>query len=250
MRSYRLRFRGVLARLALLSMSTTPIVSGSDDPPVSAGEYQIRLGGKRIGEEQFRVFKSKGYVIESTRMLYWPEPVRTEIRYQLDKSLEPSKLHMVVTRGGIVTELELSRKSDAWRVEVKGQGRDRKKQELGKRAGTIVDFDSVLFNSLALRKLLVPEGDSKQVDVITLALPDVAGARTRQTYRRVEDEEIETQALGKVNAAVYEIEVGSGTHRLWVAPSGIVVKAALDGIGGEQETLLLRLTSAPGAWPP
>ncbi len=248
MRSSLLRLSLMLASLAPVIMSASAI--GKDDPPVSTGEYQIRLGGKRIGEEQFRVFKSKGYVIESTRMLYWPEPTRTELRYELEASREPKKLNMTVTRGGIVTELELTRRGDNWRVEVKGQGRDKKKQELGRRAGSTVDFDSLLFNTLALEKLLVPEGASKEIDVITLALPDVAGTRERQTYRRVPDEEIETEALGKLKAAVYEIEAGSATHRLWVAPSGIVVRGVFDRIGGEQETLLVRLKSAPGAWPP
>lgn len=248
MRSFVVGVTSVLAGLATVFVSGA--ASGKNDTPVSLGEYQIRLGGKRIGEEQFRVFKDKGYAIESTRMLYWPEPVRTEIRYELESSLEPKNLHMAVTRGGMVTELELSRRGDNWRVEVKGRGRDKKKQELGRRAGTIVDFDSLLFNSLALEKLLVPAGKAKEVDAITLALPDVAGARAKQIYRRVEDEEIETEALGKLNAAVYELEVGSATHRLWVAPSGIVVRAVFDRIGGEQETLLVRLKSAPGTWPP
>jgi hypothetical protein len=248
MRSFFVVLSLTLAALVPVPRSSTAF--GKDEVPVSTGEYQIRLGGKRIGEEQFRVFKKKGYVVESTRMLYWPEPVRTELRYELEASLEAKKLNMTVTRGGIVTELELTQKGDNWRVEVKGQGRDKKKQELGRRAGSIVDFDSLLFNALALEKLVVPEGDTKEVDVVTLALPDVAGARERQKYRRVEDEEIETEALGKLKAAVYEIEAGKATRRLWVAPSGIVVRGILDGIGGEQETLLMRLKSAPGTWPP
>jgi hypothetical protein len=243
-----------LALAGLASVSVSGPARGKDQLPVSTGEYQIRLGGKRIGEEQFRIFKNKGYVIESTRMLYWPEPARTEIHYELEGSLEPKNLHMVVTRGGITTELELARKGDNWRVEVKGQGRDKKKQELGRRAGTTVDFDSLLFNSLALKKLLVPEGEAEDVDAITLALPDVAGARARQTYRRVQDEEIETEALGKLQAAVYELHVGTATHRLWVAPSGIVVRGVFERIGGEQEAVLMRLKtgsgSESGSWPP
>jgi Putative glycolipid-binding len=242
--SHLVRRTGMVAGLALLAVSAF----GTDEVPIASGEYQIRLAGKRIGEEQFHVFRSKGYRVESTRMLYWPEPARTEIRYELDPSHEPTKLHMEVTRGGIVTELELSKKGDNWRTEVKGQGRDRKKQELGRRAGTVVDFDSMLFDSLALAKLVVPEGASKEVDAITLALPDVAGARVREVYRRVADEEIETEALGKLTAAVYEVEAGSAKHRLWVAPSGIVVKGVLTGIGGEQETVLTHLKSGPETW--
>jgi Putative glycolipid-binding len=245
-RSYLLGLMVTLAIAAPGLLAGT--ASANDDTPVSSGQFEIRLGGKRIGEEQFRVFRHKGYRVESTRMLYWPEPARTELTYELEESLEPRKLSMVVTRGGIVTELQLAKKGDNWRAEVKGQGRDKKKQELGRRAGSVVDFDSLLFNSLAIAKLLVPEGSSKEVDAITLALPDVAGARAREVYRRVEDEEIETKALGKVTAAVYEIEAGSATHRLWVAPSGIVVRSVFTGISGEQETILVRMKASPGSW--
>jgi hypothetical protein len=251
MRSIRLGLAfGVSLAIAWLTPTPVSQASGKDDLPVATGVYQIRLGGKRVGEEQFKVFKKKGYLVESTRMLYWPEPARTEIRYELEPSLEPRKLELNVTRAGIVTELALSKKGDNWRVEVDGQGRDKKRQELGRRAGTVVDFDSMLFNSFALRSLAVPQGNAKEVDAITLALPDIAGARARETYRRVEDEEVEVEALGKVQAAVYELHQGTATHRLWVAPSGIVVKGVFDQIGGELETVLVRLKSAPGAWPP
>ncbi len=220
--------------------------------PVSHGEYQYFLGGERIGEEQFRVFKKDGYRIESTRTLYWPEPSRQEIRYELEESLEPKKLSMVTTRAGIVTELELSRKGDNWRSEVKGQGRDRKKQELGRRAGAVVDFDSLVFNSMALKRMPLTAGEARSVEAITLALPDFAGSRASQTYRRLEDEEIDTGFAGKLEAAVYELSAGTAKHRLWVAPSGVVLKGLFEHAAGEREVRLVRLETKPGAgaWPP
>jgi hypothetical protein len=221
-----------------------------DRPPVSTGEYQIVLGGQRIGQEQFRVFKDKGYTIESTRTLYWPEPARQEIHYELEANLEPKKLELKVTRGGIVTELKLERKGDNWKVQTKGQGRDRRTQELGRRAGTVVELDSLLFHALTLRGLALDEGQSRKVDAITLALPDLAGARAEETYRRLADEDVETAFTGTVSARVYELRCGTATHRLWVAPSGAVVKGSFERIGGEQEILLVRLASSPGTWPP
>ena len=229
---------------------TLVLVVGADDLPVSSGEYQYLLGGKRIGEEQFRVFKKNGYRIESTRTLYWPEPSRQEIRYELEPSFEPKKLSMVTTRAGIVTELELARKGESWRAEVKGQGRDKKKQELGRRQGAVVDFDSLIFNALALKRLAIASGEARSVEAVTLALPDFAGARASQTYRRIGDEEIETQFAGKLEAAAYEITAGTAKHRLWVAPSGVVIKGVFEHPAGEREVRLVRLETKPGAWPP
>lgn len=231
---------------------TLALVLGADKGqlPVSVGEYQYLIGGKRIGEEQFRIFKKDGYVIESTRTLYWPEPSRQELRYELESSLEPKKLSLMTTRAGIVTELELTRKGENWRSEVKGQGRDKKKHELGRRAGAVVDFDSLIFNSLALKRLVLTPGEARSVEAVTLTLPDFAGARASQTYRRVEDEEVETDFSGKLETAVYELSAGTAKHRLWVAPSGLVVKGIFEHTAGEREVRLVRLQTKAGAWPP
>ena len=235
---------------SLLITLALVVAADKGQPSVSAGEYQYLIGGKRIGEEQFRVFKKDGYRIESTRTLYWPEPSRQEIRYELESSFEPKKLSLMTTRAGIVTELKLARKGENWRAEVKGQGRDKKKQELGRRKDAVVDFDSLIFSALALKRLALAPGEARSVEAVTLALPDFAGARASQTYRRVDDQEIETEFAGKLEAAVYEITAGTAKHRLWVAPSGVVVKGVFEHPAGEREVRLVRLETKPGAWPP
>jgi hypothetical protein len=235
---------------SLLITLAMALGADKDSHPVSVGEYRYLLGGERIGEEQFRVFKKDGYRIESTRTLYWPEPSRQEMRYELDTTFEPKKLSLVTIRAGIVTELELTRKGENWRSEVKGQGRDKKKHELGRRAGAVVDFDSLVFNALALKRLALTAGEARSVEAVTLALPDFAGARSSQTYQRVEDEEIETEFAGKLEAAVYELTTGTSKHRIWVAPSGVVLKGVLEQAAGEREVRLVRLETKPGAWPP
>jgi hypothetical protein len=235
---------------ALLITLVLVLGADKDQLPVSSGEYQYFLGGKRIGEERFRVFKKDGYRIESTRTLYWPEPSRQEMRYELESSLEPKKLSLVTTRAGIRTELELARKGENWRSQVKGQGRDKKSQELGRRAGSVVDFDSLIFNSLALKRLPLAAGEVRSVEAVTLTLPDFAGGRASQTYRRLEDEEIETGFAGKIEAAAYELSAGESKHRLWVGPSGVVLKGVFEHPAGEREVRLVRLETKPGSWPP
>jgi hypothetical protein len=243
--------RSCVFGLTLACLTAPPAAHGAGrKPAVSTGEYEILLGGQRIGQEQFRIFKKKGYTIESTRTLYWPEPARHEIVYELEPDLEPKKVELSVTRGGIVTEIKLERKGDRWRMETKGQGRDKKKTELGRREGTVVDMDSLLFQSLTLRRLALADGESRKVDAVTLALPDFSGARQQQTYHRVGDEDIETPFAGTITAQVYELVTGTATHRLWVAPSGAVVKASFERIGGEEEVVLVRLETPRGSFPP
>ena len=247
-----MQMRCRLACLFVAGASLAPFAAaraGDEKLPTSTGEYQIRLDGERIGEEQFRVFKDKRVVLEATRMIYWPEPSRRELRFEMERSLEPRKLELTSTRGGVVTELELEGKGQNWRVEVEGQGRKKKRHELGRRAGTVVDFDSLLFNALAVRQLKLATGEERTVDAVALQLPDLAGQRVQQTYRRVDGETLETEFAGAVETAVYELEHSEATHRLWVDANGVVLKGVFDRPGGEVGIVLVRLKTAPGAWP-
>jgi len=233
----------------LVALSFAGVSSaGGERRPVSSGSYEIRIGGERIGDERFELFEKKGYRLDSTRTAYWPEPMRYEYHYEMKDSWSPKKLKLTTTRGGNFTELTLEPKGKNWRLEVKGRGRKNKKHELGRREGTVVDFGSVLFTGLVLRGLGLEPGGERSLDAIVLTLPDLAGARVAQVYRRVEDEEIESELRGTVEAAVYEVDSSGRTHRLWVDPSGIVLKATLDRPGGEQEVVLTQFKGEPGAW--
>ena len=239
----------VCLALGITLAPAASVVSAKDPIPVSSGELEYRLEGERIGQEQFRVYRGKRLVIETTRTIYYPEPVRHELRYELEPSLEPRKLEISAVRGGIVTKLKLERKGGNCRVEVKGQGRKTKKHELGRHAGTIVDFDSPLFTSLAVKRLRLGPKQHSSVDAITLKLPDFDGARSSHRYRRLEDEEIEGPH-GLVQAAVYELDADDVTHRVWIAPSGMALRGIFERPLGELEVVLVRMKSKPGAaWP-
>ena len=242
--------RLIIVVLSLVCPTLAPIAGGDEKLPHSLGDYEVRLNGERIGEEQFRVYKDQRYVLETTRTLYWPEPMRYEVRYELERSLEPREAQLVATRGGIVTELKLERKGENWRAEVKGQGRKKKKHELGRRAGTIVDFESPLFDALALKRMELGVGEHRQVEAIAMAYPDLVASREPQTYARVEDEELETPFGGTVTASVYELTRNEATHRLWLGPSGMILKTTTERPGNNQmETVLVRLKSPSGPWP-
>lgn len=250
MLSRRLRLRVLAMAVAALSTPALSAASATNENPVSLGEYAILLGGERIGQEQFRVFKDKRYKIESTRTLYYPEPVRYVYLYEMERTFEPRKMELTVTRSGIVTELELKRSGKRWRLEVDGDARKKRRHELGSREGTIVDFDSALFKSLALRGMDLAPGGAQEVDAIGLQLPDLGGRREKHLYRRIDDEDIETEVKGAVKAAVYELVIAERSHRIWVDPSGIVLRGHFEQPGGDIDVELVRLKTKPGAWPP
>lgn len=242
----------VAVSVLLMALFSSFAAASDDKTPFSQGEYEIRLNGQRIGQEQFRVFQDKRPVIEITHVLYYPEPSRRELRYELESGFEPRKLEIVSTRGGIVTELKLERKGDNWRAEVEGQGRKKKRHELGRIQGTVVDFDSPLFDSITLGQLRLNVGETRNVDAVTLMLPDFFAAREPQAFTRVEDEELETQALGKLNATVYEQNAQGAVHRLWLSPAWVVLKETFEKPGNEEmEIVLTRLRTEPGkgVWP-
>lgn len=240
--------------VAMLSATLCVLVgatsgSGAKDPPaVSIGEYQVLLGGRLMGRETFRVTEKKGYVIESTSTLYWPEPIRHHYVYELDSSYRPKKARVTVTRGGAITELKLEPKGRTWRMEIQGKGRKKTRQELGRRDGVEIDMGSPIFSGLILRRLDLNPGEEKTVEVIHLQLPDLAGRRSRRVYRRLEDEELEIESRGKVHAAVYAFESGETTHKIWLDSRGRPVHHEVDTLPGRIEHNLVRIDSKSDAW--
>jgi hypothetical protein len=235
-----------------LSLVTAPAgMADKKREPVAMGTYEILLGGKRIGEEKFSVFEDKKKVVfESTATMYWPEPTRHEYVHEVGPSFQTKKLKFNLTRGGVRSSLELEPHRDIWRLEVRSEGRKKVLQELGHQADTEIDFGSLLFKSLILKRLGLKPGDERRVNVIALQLPDLIGKRGIQVYRRLEDEETETRLDTKMRASVYELEIGASTDRLWVHPSGFVLTARFDAPVGTFEYDLVHLESRWSFTPP
>ena len=234
---------------ALLVMAVAFDAAGKDKVPVSTGGYEVSFGGKRIGEEQFRVFQDKKkLVVESTATMYWPEPVRYEYRYELKEPKRIEKLKGTMTRSGLVTEFELKEHRGNWRMEIKGKGRKKVRQELGSQETAEIDFGSLLFNGFIVKHLGLHPGEHQQIDAIVWQLPDFAGKRTPQTYRRLEDEDIETKELGTVHASAYELVSGESTDQIWFNSSGVAVRASFDRAAGTFEHELVRFNTRPGIW--
>jgi hypothetical protein len=232
----------------LLLMAEAFTATGKDKVPVSMGGFEVYYGGERIGEEQFRLFRDKKLVVESTATVYWPEAVRYEYQYELGDSHQIEKLEGTMTRGGLVTEFELKRHRENWRIEIKGKGRKKMRQDLGSRASTEIDFGSLLFNGLIVKHLGLHPRENRQINTVVWQLPDFVCKRTKQTYRRLEDEDIEVKAFGTVHASVYELVSEQSSHQIWFNSSGVAVRARFDLPAGRFEHELVRFNTRPDVW--
>jgi hypothetical protein len=250
-----MRWSAVGTICLILSFLTGPSgLAAKKREPVATGTYEILFGGKRIGEERFSVFQEKKkLVVESTATMYWPEPTRHDYAHEIGSSFQTTKLKFDLTRSGVTTSLELESHRDNWRLEIKGEGRKKVRQELGRQADVEIDFGSLLFKSFILKRLGLKPGDERRVEVIALQLPDLGGKRGTQIYRRLEDEEIETKLGKTIKASVYE-QVAVSTGRMWVGPSGYVLRARyglpfLDQFGSPVETFEYNLVQLDSNWP-
>jgi hypothetical protein len=153
-----------------------------------------------------------------------------------------------MTRGGLVTEFELKEHRDNWRIEIKGKGRKKIRQELGSQAATEIDLDSLLFNGFIVKGLNLHPGEHREIDTIVWQLPDFTGKRVKQTYRRLEDEDIESETLGTVHASVYELVSEESTHKIWFNSSGVAVRASFERLAGTFEHELVRFKARPDVW--
>ncbi len=146
--------------------------------------------------------------------------------------------------------MELKHRKKDWRSEVKGKGVKKRRQDLGPREGAEIDFDSPLFNGFIVRRLSLRPGEERLVEAIQFDVPELTGTRQRQTYRRLDDGEVETRATGPVVAAAYELVSGETTYQFWTDESGVVLIMRTELPEGLLEYELVRLESKPGAWSP
>ncbi len=194
--------------------------------PLAKGEYRITLENKRIGQEKFSIYREKNkVVVESQTTLFWPVPTRHDCRFEVDSAFLPKKLEMTVSKSGEVAELELERHRENWRLEIERQGQDKVRQDLGSEAGTEIDFGPLVFSGFLTRRIgLQPEAE-RDVEVLVFDLSTATGTRTKRSYERFDEEQIEMESEGKVRASLYEIDGDGPVRRLWIDSSGYVLRA-------------------------
>ena len=242
---------------ALLLAGTGPALAATpdDDDLAATGQFDILLVGKRIGEEQFRIYKDKKeYEVESKTTRYWPTPSQHEYYYKLENTFQPKELTHHLRQDGKLVTVELRKKGKNWRSEVKGKDVKKVKQDMGGRQPVEIDFGSPVFQWVTFRRLKLADGERTGVDVIMLEESGQAGQpgqivrRIKRTYTRLPDEEIELPGQEPMMASVYDVMEAESTYRLWVDPSGFPIRLERETPDGPLEIRRVRLKAKPGAW--
>ena len=223
-----------------------------EDDLVATGQFDIVLMGQRIGEEQFRIYKTKKeYQVESRTTRYWPKPSQHEYAYKLESTFEPKELTHYFRQSGNVVTVELRKKGKNWRSEVKGKRVKNSKQDMGPRESAELDLGSPVFQWVTLRRLNLAAGEKTGVDVIALDDSGLASgretvSRIKRTYTRLPDEAIEgTESLV---VSGYEVMEAESTYRLWVDASGFPTRVERETPDGLLEVRRVRFRPKAGAW--
>ena len=239
---------------ALLLGAARPAASAppDEDDLVATGQFEILLVGKRIGEEQFRIYRDKqDYQVESRTTRYWPKASQHEYYYELENAFQPKELTHHRRQEGKLVTVELRRKGKNWRSEVKGKDLKSVKQDMGERQSVEVDFGSPVFQWVTFRRLKLIDGERTGADVILLEDPGQAGhvvRRIKRTYTRLPDEDVELSGQGTMTASVYDVMEAESSYRLWVDPSGFPIRVQRETADGPLEVHRVRLRMKPGAW--
>ncbi|HEX9726124.1 MAG TPA: putative glycolipid-binding domain-containing protein [Vicinamibacteria bacterium] len=244
----------ILGGLLLAGPRLAPASPPDEDDLVATGQFEILLVGKRIGEEQFRIYKTRNeYEVESRTTRYWPRPSQHEYYYKLESSFEPKELTHHLRQDGRVVTVELRKKGKNWRSEVKGEGVKNVKQDMGERQYAEIDMGSPVFQWVTFRRLNLADGEKKGVDVVSLedsGLPGQPEAvrRIKRTYTRLPDESLELEGQEVIVASVYEVMEAETSYRLWMDPSGFPLRLERETPEGPLEIRRIRFRPKSEAW--
>jgi hypothetical protein len=244
----------ILGGLLLAGLSPAPASPPDEDDLVATGQFEILLVGKRIGEEQFRIYKTRSeYEVESRTTRYWPRPSQHEYYYKLESSFEPKELTHHLRQDGKVVTVELRKKGKNWRSEVKGEDIKTVKQDMGARQSAEIDLGSPVFQWVTFHRLKLADGEKRGVDVVSIddsGLPGQQEAvrRIKRTYTRLPDESLAIDGTDVMVASAYEVMEAETSYRLWVDSSGFPLRLERETPEGTLEIRRVRFRPTPEAW--
>ena len=182
--------------------------------------YAILRGdtGAEAGRERCCLYRrvDGGHWMTSELVLTRPPPLEqyVEIHAGTDWHIES-----VVVRwsGSLRRDATHVAEGDLWRATIQTDEATLERQvPLGRE--TLVEFDSVWPYTIALNRLQLSPGQSREVDVIRIESPSLEPVRARLRYKCIGPERITTPA-GKKNA----VHVVCGLYHLWADSRGIIL---------------------------
>ena len=182
--------------------------------------YAILRGdtGAEAGRERCRQYRrvGGGHWMTSELVLTRPLPLEqyVEIHAGTDWHIES-----VVVRwsGSLQRDATHIAEGDVWRATIQtDQATVERQVPLGRE--TLVELDSAWHYTIALERLQLSPGQSREMDVIRIESPSLEPVRARLRYKCIGPERITTPA-GKRNA----VHVVCGTDHVWADSRGIIL---------------------------
>ena len=186
----------------------------------SSGRYLITRGGEHVGEERFTITSSGAvWRVEGTIEMAWP--VEQTQRYALEideKTREPIAFEISMDLAGEHQHATGKRDEEFFEVHINGIAGEHHRQ-IPYGQGTVIDFGSPLFNTLALT-LLVPTMKMHQpiaVRALVVSLPALEPAVMVQMYELKGTE-------GEMRMISIRPVGGTAVIGMWVREDGMPVR--------------------------
>lgn len=181
--------------------------------------YTLFQGEAQTGRERCRLYRRAdgGYWMTTDLDQSWPFPhtLYVEIRAQADWRVESLQVRLANS-----LRRDASHRADSltWRATIQT---DEATVERAVPFGleVLVEFDPVWLNTLAINRLELAPGQSREVDVIRVELPLLEPVPGRLRYESIGPELITTPA-GEWDATHYVV---SGAEHLWADSRGIIL---------------------------
>ena len=199
--------------------------------------YAILFGDVEVGHERAHLYRRAegGYWMASDLDLTWPLPHELYVEINAEANWHVGSLD--VRLSGSV------RRDATYRIEGSGTWRatiqtDEATVERLVPFGpeTHVEFNSVWLSTLALNRLQLAPGQTRDVAVVRIEMPSLEPVPAQRRYECIGPDHVTTPA-GKRDALHYVV---SGVHHLWADSRGIVVATQYTAMDLRYDVRLLK----------
>jgi hypothetical protein len=180
--------------------------------------YAILRGDTQVGRERCRLYRRAGggHWMTSELELTRPLPLEQYVEIHADADWHMESLNVRLS-GSVQRDATHIADGDVWRATIQTDEATLERQ-LPIGAETLVEFDSAWLGAIALGRLKLKPGQSREMDVIRIESPSLEPGPARLQYRCIGPERITTPA-GKKNATHFVC----GDCHLWADSHGVIV---------------------------
>ncbi len=246
-----------LGRLTLLS--TVLLFPAAGHPqlvvegphPLARGRYEIRVGGRQVGFEDWKSFFTKDSFILSGSAQITQPAAKYEFRFTMGPHFSPKELDIeVIFDSQKLTGTYEFSAEEAHQVVTGQQSRSERRVRMP--AGYKADFGSPLFNFHALHQQSFVRGQPKMFDVLFVALPTLVASAAQQTYTYLGNELLDR--LGKkVDARHFRFETFVDGQpylaEIWTDVDGMPLLIRRGSGASLEETELVQMEKVPRRQP-